>query len=621
MLVCLQHRFAFFHSPAHSFWSHFKAVTAHKADKERHEWQLQGNCFSWITQEREGVQQLSQDAEKAERELEEGLHEKRQHAAATIQASWSRFRRVKRQRMAVWLQTMVRCRLQQQEFLRQCRATSLIQRSWISYKTHKASLTQEGEGAQQDQAEVPDDAKKAERELEERQLEEREHAAATIQASWSRFRRVKRQRMAVWLQTMVRCRLQQQEFLRQCRATRLIQRSWISYKTHKASLTQEGEGAQQDQAEVPDDAKKAERELEERQLEEREHAAATIQASWSRFRRVKRQRMAVWLQTMVRCRLQQQEFLRQCRATRLIQRSWISYKTHKASLTQEGEGAQQDQAEVPDDAKKAERELEERQLEEREHAAATIQASWSRFRRVKRQRMAVWLQTMVRCRLQQQEFLRQCCATRLSQKAVSLVAGIAQDVDCFSNGSRDTTASEEETKVFKPKCDAWACARCGLVNEVSPDICVLCEGPKPLRRSSLAHRAKQRRARWLPWHAMECELPVDDWCHALRVPWQPCTELCVWWKRSAQWLASDSLGFAEHLRGVTNLYPGFLQVLVLVTNSIYVANVGNQVYLRLNCLPNARKRSCWHCTKLATFVRMQLMIWAQSNVLKLCTWP
>ena len=205
--------------------------------------------------------------------------------------------------------------------------------------------------------------------------------------------------------------------------------------------------------------------------------------------------MAVWLQTMVRCRLQQQEFLRQCRATRLIQRSWISYKTHKASLTQEGEGAQQDQAEVPDDAKKAERELEERQLEEREHAAATIQASWSRFRRVKRQRMAVWLQTMVRCRLQQQEFLRQCCATRLSQKAVSLVAGIAQDVDCFSNGSRDTTASEEETKVFKPKCDAWACARCGLVNEVSPDICVLCEGPKPLRRSSLAHRAKQRRAR------------------------------------------------------------------------------------------------------------------------------
>ena len=161
--------------------------------------------------------------------------------------------------------------------------------------------------------------------------------------------------------------------------------------------------------------------------------------------------MAAWLQTMVRCRLQQQEFLRQCRATRLIQRRWIGYKTHKASLTQEGEGTQQDRAEVPEDAKKGETDL-----EEREHAAARIQASWSRFRRLKRQRIAVWLQTMVRCRLQQQEFLRQSHASRLSQKAVALVAGTVQDVDCFSNGSRDTTASEEETKVFKPKCDAWA---------------------------------------------------------------------------------------------------------------------------------------------------------------------
>jgi len=353
-----------------------------QADKERHEWQLQGNCVSWRTRECEGVQQVSQDAEKTERELEERLHEKRQYAAATIQVSWSRFRQLKRQRMAVWLQTMVRCRLQQQEFLHQCRATRLIQRNWIGYKTQKAIL-----------------------------------------------------------------------------------------------------------------AEKVQKQLEERQLEERQYAAATIQASWSRFRRLKRQRMAVWLQTMVRCRLQQQEFLHQCRATRLIQRSWRSYKTHKDNLTQEGERAQQDQAEVPDDAQKAEREPEERQLEERQYAAATIQASWSRFRRLKRQRMAVWLQTMVRCRLQQQEFLRQSDASRLSQKGVSVVAGIAQDVDCFSNGSRDTTASEEETKVFKPKCDAWACARCGLVNEVSPDICVLCEGPKPLRRSSLAHRAKQRRAR------------------------------------------------------------------------------------------------------------------------------
>ena len=249
---------------------------------------------------------MSQDAEKAERELQERLHEKRQHAAATIQASWSRFRRLKRQRMADWLQTMVRCRMQQQIFLRQCRATRLIQRSWIGYKTHKATL-----------------AEKAQKQLEERQLEEREHAATTIQASWFRFRRLKRQRMAVWLQTMVRCRLQQQEFLRQCRATRLIQRSCIGYKTHKASLTQEGEGAQQDRAEVPEDAKKGETDL-----EEREHAAARIQASWSRFRRLKRQRMAAWLQTMVRCRLQQQKFLRQCRATRLTAKTYIKKHAH-----------------------------------------------------------------------------------------------------------------------------------------------------------------------------------------------------------------------------------------------------------------------------------------------------
>ena len=139
----------------------------------------------------------------------------------------------------------------------------------------------------------------------------------------------------------------------------------------------------------------------------------------------------------------------------------------------------------------------QKQHGQRQQAAAIIQASWTRARRRKMLSMAVWMQAMLRCRLQQQLFLQHCHAPRTLQKsAVSVADDEGVEVDCISNDSRDTTASEEESKVFKPKCDAWACAQCGLVNEVSPDICVLCEGPKPLRRSSLAQRARQRRARW-----------------------------------------------------------------------------------------------------------------------------
>ena len=51
-------------------------------------------------------------------------------------------------------------------------------------------------------------------------------------------------------------------------------------------------------------------------------------------------------------------------------------------------------------------------------------------------------------------------------------------VDRLSNGTRDTTASEAED-MLNPRCDAWRCPTCGLLNEVCPEMCVLCEGPRP----------------------------------------------------------------------------------------------------------------------------------------------
>jgi len=71
-------------------------------------------------------------------------------------------------------------------------------------------------------------------------------------------------------------------------------------------------------------------------------------------------------------------------------------------------------------------------------------------------------------------------------------AHMQKECDQISNGSRETVASEGH---WEPKCDAWSCHQCGLVNEVSPDICVLCERPRERRRGSLEKLAGSARPR------------------------------------------------------------------------------------------------------------------------------
>eukprot|EP00438_Fugacium_kawagutii_P015890 Skav226663 [mRNA] locus=scaffold861:15645:20263:+ [translate_table: standard] len=403
--------------------------------------------------------------------------QKRQQAAAKIQACWTCFRQLKRRNMAVWLQATLRCRLQQEEFVLHCRAAGFTQRSSSSHGALKEPESQQE--SQQVEVQpahmVPEDVEVEEEETEkdakkdEEELQKRQQAAAKIQACWTCFRQLKRRNMAVCTEPV---ELQQVE-------------------VQPAHVVPEDV-----EEETEKDAKKDEEELQKKQ-----QAAAKIQACWTSFRQLKRRNMAVWLQATLRCRLQQEEFVLHCRAARSIQRSWSSHTILKAHGAESTEPVELQQVEVqpahvvPEDVEEEtekDAKKDEEELQKKQQAAAKIQACWTCFRQLKRRNMAVWLQATLRCRLQQEEFVRHCHSSEPVLKAAALVVG-SVDVDCISNGSRDTTASEEEHRVFKPKCDAWACARCGLVNEVSPDLCVLCEGPRPVRRSSLAHRAKPRR--------------------------------------------------------------------------------------------------------------------------------
>ncbi len=421
----------------------------------------------------------SSDPCKADRKHE------RQQAATTIQASWARFRQLKRQNMAMWMQAMVRYRLQRQEFLEEVHATKQIQRKWrihcANRTAHQYVKDQEEPSVQQEpeEHEMPLDA------LEEEMQEKHEvNEACKVQEELPVQQEPEEQEMPD-TQTLDAQEEEMQE----------------KHEVNDACQVQEELPVQQQPGEQEMLATQTLAAQEEEMQEKHEvNDACQVQEELPVQQEPEDQEMPA-TQTLDAQEKEKDEVYEVCQVQEgpPVQQEPEEQEVPTLELQEQHENEScQVQEDLPVQQEPGEQELDRAisEHQKQQQAAAIIQASWTRARRRKMLSMAVWMQAMLRCRLQQQLFLQHCHAPHTLQKAAVSVADVeGVDVDCISNDSRDTTASEEESKVFKPKCDAWACAQCGLVNEVSPDICVLCEGPKPLRRSSLAQRARQRRAR------------------------------------------------------------------------------------------------------------------------------
>lgn len=88
-------------------------------------------------------------------------------------------------------------------------------------------------------------------------------------------------------------------------------------------------------------------------------------------------------------------------------------------------------------------------------------------------------------------------ADETTQRLEALEKAIDKEVDRISVRTDDASTEDEGDALLLPECEAWSCAQCGLINEVCPEICVLCEATRSptRRRGSLAQLASSGAAR------------------------------------------------------------------------------------------------------------------------------
>ncbi|CAJ1349105.1 unnamed protein product [Effrenium voratum] len=266
----------------------------------------------------------------------------------------------------------------------------------------------------------------------------------------------------------------------------------------------------------------------------RRRAALKIQAAWARFRQRLGRSRALLLQGLVRASLQLRQLSEQMAAARRIQRCYRRHwsKAHRSKSLKERASAatqlqaswrgvlqrrvvqqkRQEQQLCTDSATKLQslwRGHSGRQKSRQEQAssATKLQSRWRghQQRRIKKAAMGARAAGGEDVRLtegdpgsqdvdvdKEPQEPDQEPTSPLGEAGGPNQAHMQKECDQISNGSRETVASEGH---WEPKCDAWSCHQCGLVNEVSPDICVLCERPRERRRGSLEKLAGSARPR------------------------------------------------------------------------------------------------------------------------------
>eukprot|EP00434_Breviolum_minutum_P010815 symbB.v1.2.009536.t2/scaffold576.1/size184938/10 len=388
----------------------------------------------------------------------------RQQAAATIQASWARFRQLKRQNMAMWMQAMVRYRLQRQEFLEQVHATKQIQRKW---RIHSAN--QRAHQHVKDQADLA---------VQQEPEEEEMPATQTLE-----HQEEKRNEVNEACQVQEELPVQQEPEEQEMPATQTLdaleEEKQEKHDVNEACQVQEELSVRHEPEEQEMPATQTlDAQEEEKQQKHEANEACQVQEELPVQQEPEEQEMP--LDAPEEKKKEKHEVNEACEGQEGIpvQQGPEEQEVPTLELQQEqqNEGCQVQEElageqDPGEELESAESEHQKQHGQRQQQAAAIIQASWTRARRRNMLSMAVWMQAMLRCRLQQQLFLQHCHAPRTLQKAaVSVADDEGVEVDCISNDSRDTTASEEESKVFKPKCDAWACAQCGLVNEAPNNL-------------------------------------------------------------------------------------------------------------------------------------------------------